>query len=282
MANGPVQLLVISFDRTDTFQGQIRRELVDLYGRGIIRVIDALMIAKEQDGTVVGFEYSQLTDEERAEVGGVIGALIGLGGSNVASAAEASERGAYAFAHREYGMSRSDIEEVINGLLPGTAAALLLVEHTWALKLRDAVREVGGHLVAQGFLTPDALMIIGAELEAIAEAEAAIDLAEAVRGAALLEAMEAKAAAEQAIVAATAEAAAATSDAAAARSAAAIRVLIVAGLIDESAAQDALDALIEADLLDAASLQQAAQLADRKAAETDSAIAKVEAAGQRI
>ena len=49
-----------------------------------------------------------------------------------------------------------------------------------------------------------------------------------------------------------------------------------------SAAQDALDALIEADLLDAASLQQAAQLADRKAAETDSAIAKVEAAGQRI
>jgi hypothetical protein len=63
------------------------------------------------------------------------------------------------------------------------------VEHRWAARLRELVRERGGHLVAHGLLTPEVTMIVGAELQARSDAEAAIGLADAARGAALLRAL---------------------------------------------------------------------------------------------
>ena len=73
---------------------------------------------------------------------------------------------------------------------PGDHAAVLLVEHLWAARLREAVREAGGRLLGQGFLTPEVMMIVGAEIQARADAEAALELAQAARGAALVEALE--------------------------------------------------------------------------------------------
>jgi hypothetical protein len=68
----------------------------------------------------------------------------------------------------------------------------------WAARLRETVREAGGRLVGQGFLTPEVTMIVGAEIQARAEAQAAIELAEAARGAALLDALSTIAARESA------------------------------------------------------------------------------------
>ena len=65
----------------------------------------------------------------------------------------------------------------------------MLFEHTWAIPFRDAIRRAGGRGLAQGFITPEGLMIVGEEIEAIAEAELAIEVSDAVRGAAMLDAL---------------------------------------------------------------------------------------------
>ena len=74
---------------------------------------------------------------------------------------------------------------------PGTAVALLLIEHHWATGTRNAILEAGGKPLMQGFLTVDGMALIGAELQATAEAIVAIELAEAVEAEALARSIEA-------------------------------------------------------------------------------------------
>ena len=283
MAIGPVQLLVIGFDRTDPVPGQIKREVVHLNGRGIIRVLEGLAIAKQPDGTVTLFGPVPPLGAEPEPGAGVIGALIGMSGSAVVAGGATDGGSEPVGAHHEWGLTRHDVAELITGLAPGSAAALVLVEHVWALKLHDAVQEVGGTLLALGLLTRDARRAAGAELPAIAEAEAALDLADALRGAALLDALEGQARAS--LRDAPAGDDAMTNPAAAARraltAAETLRVLIVAGLVDDASALDGLDALAAAGLLDDASLGQAARLAEQQAVETDTALTAVEAWAQQ-
>ncbi len=109
---------------------------------------------------------------------------------------------------------------------------MLLFEHTWASELKAAIRTTGGFPIAQGFLTPEAAMMVGAEVQAIAEAEAVIELADAISGAAMLDAIATVAAAEDIKTAAAIEA---------------VQALMVAGLIIDAAADEALAALLEAE-----------------------------------
>lgn len=153
----------------------------------------------------------------------------------------------------EAGLTSEEVRQVAATLEPGTAAALLLVEHRWAARLAAAVRDAGGRLVAQGFLTPDARVLLGNALAGVAEAEAAVELADAVRGAALVDALVA-AAEEELVEEAAAQAVAdAAAEDAALRSAAAadvVRALVAAGVLEDTAALDAVDALVAAGLID--------------------------------
>ena len=90
---------------------------------------------------------------------------------------------------RTAGFALEDLRRLTDEIGQGEYAAVVLVEHLWAATLRETVREAGGRLLGQGFLTPEVVMIVGAEIQARADAQAAIELAEAARGAALVDAL---------------------------------------------------------------------------------------------
>lgn len=277
---GPIQVLFIGFERTDRFQGEILRELDALRSNGMIRVLDLLFVLKEADGSIVALEDSDLTEQEASEYGALINGLIGAGAAGSGGAGISAE--ALATAEHDYGLSVADVQQLAAEIEPGNAAGILLVEHCWAAGFKYAVRAAGGRMLAQGYLTPEALLMIGKEVQAIVEAEATIELAEAVKGAAVLDALITVAEAETVKDAAIAEATSAVIAAdivKAAAAAEAVRALIVAGMITDAAAEEALAALVAADLIKAEALETAVSAAEQEQAEARAALSAADSTG---
>jgi len=255
---GPIQFLVVGFESNDKFRGEILKELDELRLRGTIRLLDLLFVMKDTNGEIMAFEETDLSAEEEAEYGAMIKAMIGLGAGQGSDEAVAS---AVAMSDHDYGITAEDVLQVADQIELGTSAGILLIEHRWAIGLKTAIRNAGGHPLMQGFLTPEALFMVGKELEAIVEAEAAIEMADAVKGAAMLEMLATVAAAEAIEEAAIEEAVEVVAEAEIIKTMAAAeaaRALIVAGLIEEAAAQEAIDALVVAGLIEAAAVEEAA------------------------
>jgi uncharacterized membrane protein len=161
MAIGPVQLLVLGFNQPD-FHGEVIAELERLRASDTVRVIDSLAVYKDADGELEVEHLSNLTEEEAAELGSKIGALIGLGmdgeqgmeAGAVAGAEVAGEEGVHAF-------SEEDAWDVLEDIPNDSAAALILLEHQWAVPLRDAIARAGGFRIGDGFISPLDLIDIG-------------------------------------------------------------------------------------------------------------------------
>ena len=159
MAIGPVQLLVLGFDQPD-FQGDIVAELDRLKESDVVRVIDGIAVHKDKNGEVKVIERSDLSDEENAEFGAYVGALIGLGAGGLEGAEYGAAAGAAAAS--ESGDSGEDgIWDVLEEIPEDTAAAVILLEHRWAIPLRDAVRGSGGYPISDGWIHPEDLVAIG-------------------------------------------------------------------------------------------------------------------------
>jgi uncharacterized membrane protein len=252
MTIGPVQVILFGFDRTDQFRGEALEELASLRGRGLIRLVDLFVAIKDQSGEIVAAEMSDLTDEESVEFGKVIGKLIGTseGGTGVASA-EAIEKTMAAASH-SIGLDYQGIRAMVKNLPAGKAFAILMIEHTWAIPLRDAIRRAGGVPIAQGFLTPEALVMVGEELRAISEAERTIEVAQVVQAVAILDTLT------------TLEEAKAIKTAIAAD---VLRTLAVANIIEEAAVTEAIETLAAANLLEAEYLEKAKEADAKEAAE---------------
>jgi uncharacterized membrane protein len=174
MAIGPVQLLVLGFNQPD-FQGEIRAELERLRDNDLVRVIDALAIYKDAQGNVSMLKEGQLSTEEQAGLGGVVGALVGLGVAGEHGARAGAEPGAGDAGERGGLFSQDDGWDVLAEIPEDTAAALILLKHRWAISLRDAVARAGGFLLASEFISPLDLVSLGLvqteEAEALASAE---------------------------------------------------------------------------------------------------------------
>ena len=160
MAIGPVQLLVLGFRHPD-FHGEIIAELERLRESNTVRVIDSLAVYKDADGEIEVEHLSNLTEAEAIELGSKVGALIGLGiegeegaAAGAVAGAEAAEDGVELFSDEE---AWDVIEEIPND----SAAALILVEHHWAVPLRDAIARAGGFRISDGFISPLDLVAIG-------------------------------------------------------------------------------------------------------------------------
>ena len=134
----------------------------------------------------------------------------------------------------------------------------MLIEHLWAARLREAVLEAGGRLLGQGYLTPEVVMIVGAEIQARAEAEAAIELAEAARGAALVEALETFAGRGGTSIEERTRAAAQV-----------VRVLVDKGFLHEPEAGNAIEALAVSGLIETALVEAAIAEAEEMLARQD-------------
>jgi len=240
VAIGPIQVIVFGFDRTDQFKGEILEELRGLRSRGMIRVIDVYLAKKEPGGALSTVELSWLSEEEKAEFGSVVKKLLEAGGGSAAKTDSRSE--AIELAARSSGITPEDLKAAVAAIAPGKALGVLLFEHTWAVPLRDAIWRAGGRGLAQGFITPEGLMMVGAELEAISEAELAIEVSDAVRGAAILDALIAIDQAEQIKTAVAADV---------------LRTLVVADMIEEAAVEEAVQVLAAADLIERKALESA-------------------------
>lgn len=138
---GPVDYLVVEFPGSQ-FKGEILPELADLVERGIVRVLDLVLIHKGEDG---GYEAFEFGDPDTGVLGGVRELEKELADL----------------------LSEEDVIAVAETLEPGSTAGVLVYENLWAAPFASAVRRAGGELVANGRIPVQA--IIGAlEDEALA------------------------------------------------------------------------------------------------------------------
>ena len=161
MAIGPVQLISLGFTHPD-FHGEVIAELERLRESDTVRVVDALAVYKSAEGELEVEHLSNLTQEEAVEFGSKVAALIGLGIAGEEGAEAAAEAGAEAAA--EEGVKIFDEAgawDVVAEIPPDSAAAVLLIEHHWAVPLRDAIARAGGYRLGDAFISPFDLVAIG-------------------------------------------------------------------------------------------------------------------------
>jgi len=171
-------LIVLGFNHAD-FHGEIITELEKLREDDRVRVIDSIAVYKDAEGEVEIEHLSNLTVEEAQELGSKIAALTGL----AIEGEDGLDRGAggdIAADGIDY-FSEDDAWDVLSDIPNDSAAALILLEHHWAVPLRDAVGRAGGFRISDGFISPLDLVDVGLmtaedaeELHAMETAAAAI------------------------------------------------------------------------------------------------------------
>lgn len=129
---GPVDYIVVEFPGSK-FSGEIAPALRDLVERGLVRVLDLLVLKKDEDGTIEAFELSDLDDTEIGELRSHERELAML-------------------------LSEDDVEAVASAVEPGSTAGVLVWENSWAAPFASAVRHSGGQLVASGRIPIQALV----------------------------------------------------------------------------------------------------------------------------
>ena len=160
MSIGPVQLVVLGFDRPD-FHGEIINELERLRESDAVRVIDSLAVYKDAAGNIEVEHLSNLSQDEAITLGSTIGALIGLGIEGEEGMQAGALAGAEAAAKGASAIPDEEAWDVLDDIPNDSAVALLLLEHHWAVPLRDAIVRAGGFRVSDGFISPLDLIDIG-------------------------------------------------------------------------------------------------------------------------
>ena len=160
MPIGPVQLIVLGFEHPE-FHGEIIAELERLRETDTVRVIDALAVHKDADGEIEVAHLSNLSKDEAIELGSKVGALIGLGIEGEEGMVAGAEAGAEAAGDGVQVFSDEEAWDVLEEIPNDSAAALILLEHHWAVPLRDAIARAGGFRISDGFISPLDLVEIG-------------------------------------------------------------------------------------------------------------------------
>lgn len=225
MTIGPIQLVVIGFEG-DVLESQVLDEVEVAVATGDIRLIDLLVVEKDEEGHVWGSELSVIYDDD--EEGPTYGALAF---SLIDQDGEGSEPGdlpeAWVFPELHYVMDSGEMNELVHLIPEGSSALVVLFEHAWARNLHEATVAAKGLMLAQGMVDPNGLVLFESELEAIQEAAAVVEAAQAVEAEAMLEAAEA---------------------------------VVLSEAIQEAAAREAAEALVAASLIEAAAMEEAAQV----------------------
>jgi hypothetical protein len=129
---GPVDYLVVEFPAgTSNFTGEMAKELLALVDSGTIRVIDVLILTKNEDGSVDAMELSDIED---------LGPLQAV-------EAELAEL-----------LAADDVEDLAAAMEPGSTAGVLIWENLWAAPFASAARRSGGQLIANGRIPIQAII----------------------------------------------------------------------------------------------------------------------------
>jgi uncharacterized membrane protein len=137
---GPLEYLLVGFEDY-RFTGQVLAELRAAQEKGIIRVVDLCVIAKDEHGNVTERELSELSGEEATELSSLASNVMGL-------------------------LADEDIQQVAADIPNNSAAGLVLFEHTWAIGLKEAIKNAGAVTITGGFVSHDALEELEKDLEA--------------------------------------------------------------------------------------------------------------------
>jgi uncharacterized membrane protein len=157
---GPVQMLVLEFDRT-RFEGDIAPELERLNEAGIIRVLDLVFVRRPVGGELEVVQTSDLSADEAKEFGAMVGALVGLGTGSEETMTRAAAAGAEELADGHL-FSDTEVWYLADAIPEGSSAAVALLEHRWAIPLRDRILDAGGIALADAWIHPADLVAIGA------------------------------------------------------------------------------------------------------------------------
>ena len=161
MALGPVQILVIGYGQDAQFTGAALDELKRLTEHDVVRLVDLLFVHKNEDGSVEKVELSDT--HELAKLGAVAGALIGFGAAGEEGAEAGALAGAAGAAEEGSVFDEAEVWYVADAIPEGMSAAVAVIEHRWAIPLRDAVIASGGVALADEWLHPQDLLALGVE-----------------------------------------------------------------------------------------------------------------------
>ena len=129
---GPVDYLVIEFPAgKSNFTGEMAKELLALVDAGTIRVIDVLILVKDEDGSVEAIELSDI--EELGELQALEAQLAEL-------------------------LAADDVAHLAAAMEPGSTAGVLIYENLWAAPFASAARRSGGQLIANGRIPIQAII----------------------------------------------------------------------------------------------------------------------------
>lgn len=141
MTLGPIEVIVAGFPG-NRFNGKIMPALQSLVDRDIVSVVDGLLIMKDNEGVITFVELEEIdANDDAAALAGLLDQTDGL-------------------------LSDEDVEELATALEPNSSAAALVLEHTWAKPLRDAIVDSDGVLIAN-FRVPG--LVVQEVLDALAE-----------------------------------------------------------------------------------------------------------------
>jgi uncharacterized membrane protein len=129
VALGPIEVAVIGFEG-DRFASAIAPALNDVVERGMVRIVDLVFVAKDRDGVVRAFELDDVDGAVADAMSPLTDEVSGL-------------------------LSEDDVRQIGERLEPGSSAAMVVFEHAWLRRLREAVRDGGGHLVTQERIPPE-------------------------------------------------------------------------------------------------------------------------------
>ncbi|HEY7126426.1 MAG TPA: DUF6325 family protein [Ktedonobacterales bacterium] len=136
---GPLEYVVIRFEGNQ-FTGQILPELAAVRNQNIIRLIDLLFVSKDSVGRLEVKEISDLNLEEARPYAALVNDIQNL-------------------------LTNEDVEQAAHDLPNNSSAAILLFEHTWASRLKDAIRKANGSVVEEGWVPEEELGTFGAEAQ---------------------------------------------------------------------------------------------------------------------
>ena len=156
---GPIEIFVIAF-KDPEFDGEIRAELERLRDGEIIRVVDLLAVRRTADGVIEAVQSSDLDADEALAFGAAVGALIGLGAGGEEGAALGAVWGLRELADGHV-FDDEDKWRIADSIQPGEGALVALIEHRWAIPVRDAVRRAGGYAVAGRWIAEQDLVRLG-------------------------------------------------------------------------------------------------------------------------
>lgn len=158
---GPVQVLVVGFGEDANFKGEVLKELHSLKERDIVRLIDLLVVKKEESGDVAIVQLNELSEDEAREFGAIVGALMGFAAGGSEEEVEQAAAAGAAALDDGHAIDDSTAWFLADAVPPGITAAVALLEHRWALPLRDKILDAGGVLLADEWIHPMDLVAAG-------------------------------------------------------------------------------------------------------------------------